>query len=231
MRTKAVLFDLGNTLYKYDNKIEVKVFHRVLLSLGFAKSLGDINMARAHAEQEAEDLDFASLYGKIRGDEYWYRWFSLILKHLAIHSDKVARLICSRWFDHLDCSPFPEVKHVLSKLRQMGLKIGLVTNAYEEEISIILGKANLDLDIFDVIVGTDTVKKTKPDPEIFRYALNKLEVKPEEALFIGDSIKDDYKGAENMGMKAVLLERMGSKTKSVDTRIINSLDGIFNFCI
>ena len=131
----------------------------------------------------------------------------------------------------MDCALFPEVKDVLLRLKQMGLKIGLVTNAYEEEISIILGKANLEKDIFDIIVGTDTVKTVKPDPDIFRYALKKLKVKPEETLFVGDSIVDDYKGAENVGMNAVLLERTESKTKSCGLKTITSLEEIFEFCI
>jgi len=231
MRTKVVFVDLGNTLYKYDNETEVETFHRVLSSLGIAKSVDEIKSARTSAEHEGEDLGLFSLYGKIRNDEYWYRWFSLILKHLGIHNKEVSKYVCSKWFDHLNCTLFPEVKRVLLRLKQMGLKIGLLTDASEEEISLILGKADLERCMFDIIVGTDTVKTIKPDPDFFRYALRKLKVKPEETLFVGDSIVSDYEGAENVGMKAVLLDRTGSKTKSYGLKTITSLEEIFEFCI
>lgn len=48
--------------------------------------------------------------------------------------------------------------------------------------------------------GADTIGKVKPHPEAFKYALEILRVKPEEALFIGDKIDDDYKGAEEAGI-------------------------------
>ena len=112
------------------------------------------------------------------------------------------------------------------RLKQIGLKIGLLTDAYEKEISIILGKADLDMDIFDIVVGTDTVMKVKPDPDFFRYALNKLEVQPEEAVFVGDSVDADYKGAENVGIHALLIDR--TEKKHDELRTIKSLKEILS---
>lgn len=228
MRTKAVLFDLGNTLVKHDVETDAEVFRRILFSLGISKSLEDIKMAIMNTKQEAKDLDLHSLFGKLKCEEYWYRWDSLVLKHLNVSNNEIAKLIQARWLDHLECSLFPEVKKVLSRLRQMGLKIGLIATAYEEEIPIVLGKANLEIDIFDIIVGVDTVKKLKPDPDVFRYALKKLKVKAEESLFVGDHVDADYRGAENVGMKAILIDRTESKDKS-SLRTITSLEEIFQY--
>jgi putative hydrolase of the HAD superfamily len=147
---------------------------------------------------------------------------------MNILDDEIAKLVCSRWFDYLDCSLFPEVKDVLLRLKQMKLKVGLLTNASEEEISIILGKANLDLNIFDIIVGTDTVMKVKPDPDFFIYTLNKLKVKPEEAMYVGDEIEADYKGAKNVGMHALLIDRT-EKHKQSGLGIIKNLNEIFSY--
>jgi putative hydrolase of the HAD superfamily len=146
---------------------------------------------------------------------------------MDIYDDEVAKLVCSRWFDYLDCSLFPEVKGVLLRLKQMGLKVGLLTNASEEEISIILGKANLNLNIFDIIAGTDTLMKVKPDPNFFRYVLNKLKVKPEEAIYVGDELEADYKGAENVGMHALLIDRK-EKHQQSDLKTIKNLKEILS---
>ena len=227
MPIKAVLFDLGNTLYRYDGETEAEVFHRVLLSLGITKTVDEVKNTRLKAMQEAKKRGLISLYGKIRNDEFWYRWFSLILEHMDIYDDKISKVVCSRWFDYLDCSLFPEVKSVLLRLKQMGLKVGLLTNASEEEISIILGKANLDLNIFDIIVGTDTVIKVKPDPNFFRFVLKKLKVKPEEAIYVGDELEADYKGAKNVGMHALLIDRT-EKHKQGDLKTIRNLKEILS---
>jgi len=224
------LFDMGNTLIKYDVETEAEVFRRVLFSLGISKSVIEIKMAIMNAKQEAKDLDLLSLFGKMRCEEYWYRWDSLVLKHLNIDNDEIAKLVQTRWFDHLECSLFPEVKRVLLRLKQMGLKIGLVTTAYEEEIPLILGKANLEIDMFDIIVGADTVKKVKPDPDVFRYALKKLKVRPKESLFIGDLIDADYEGAEKVGIRAFLIKRKEAEgKKEIGLRTITNLKEIFRY--
>jgi len=209
-----------------DVETEAEVFRRILSSLGISNSLEEIKMAIMNAKQEAKDLGLLSLFGKLKSEEYWRRWDSLVLKHLNIENDEIAKLIQKKWFDYLECSLFPDVEGVLLRLKQMGLKIGLVTTAYEKEISIILGKSNLETDIFDVIVGADTVKKVKPDPDVFRYALKKLKVEAEESLFVGDLLDADYEGAENVGMKAILIDRTESKGKS-SPRTITSLEEIF----
>lgn len=197
MITKAVLFDMGNTLID-PMETEAEVFRRILFSLGISNSLEEIEMAIINAKQEAKDLDMPSLFGKLKSEEYWRRWDSLVLKHLNIENDEIAKLIQKKWFDYLECSLFREVKSVLLRLKQMGLKIGLIPTAYEEEIPFILGEANLEIDTFGVIVGADTVKKKKPDPDVFRYTLKKLKVKAEESLFVGDRGDVDYRGARTL---------------------------------
>ena len=54
---KAVLFDMGNTLVKYDYGLPEEVFQRVLFSLGISRSLDDMKKAFLKAEKEAEDIN------------------------------------------------------------------------------------------------------------------------------------------------------------------------------
>lgn len=229
LRIKAVVFDLGNTLVKYDVGSPEEVFHRVLTSLRVHRSVGEIREALLKSEKEAEGLNCQSLYGKIPCEEYWCKWDSLVLKNLnVVEHEKIAKEVHARWFDYIDCEAYSEVKDVLSELKQRGLKIGLITTAYEEEIAPIFSKANLQKESFDVIVGADTVKKAKPHPDVFRYALRKLKIRPEEALFIGDNVDADYEGAENVGIEAILIQRIGNVKESVGLRTITSLEEILN---
>lgn len=125
---------------------------------------------------------------------------------------KVVEGISIRWFDYAEYDTYTEVREVLYKLKEMGLKIGIISGAYEEDITIILEKANLHKDFFDIIIGANTIKKTKPHPDVFKYALNKLNVKPYEVWFIGDAVDADYEGAEKVGIKAILIQRAENKS-------------------
>jgi putative hydrolase of the HAD superfamily len=126
----------------------------------------------------------------------------------------------------VDSTLCPEVKEVLAELKQRGLKFGLISNGYEEEINLILEKTDLEKTNFDIIVGVDTIRQAKPNPDIFKYAISKLNVKLEGTMFVGDSVDADHKGAENAGIHALLIDRTGKKQS--DLRIIKNLKEILS---
>lgn len=220
---------MGYTLIKYDRAPE-EVFKGVLESMGISKTHNEVKMAFSKTEQEFKSLHIDYLFGRIPSGEYWTKWNSTALKHLNLpHNEALGRQVQERWFDHLEWEIYPEVKEILEKVKQTGLKIGLVTTAYEYEIDLILKRAGVQKQSFDVVVGADTVREVKPHPYVFKYALEKLDVKPEETLFIGDSIDIDYKPSKNVGMKAVLIKRNGSDYKTRNMRIIRNLREISRF--
>ena len=59
----------------------------------------------------------------------------------------------------------------------------------------------------DAAVSSRIHGKIKPDPSIFRAALERLSVEPDEALMVGDQPEDDVEGARSIGMEALLLDR------------------------
>ena len=228
MIIKAVLFDMGNTLIKYDVKVFEEPFHRILHSLGIPKSLDEIKKAFLSAENEAKDLNLLSLFGKMKCEEYWNRWNSLVLKHLGVAKHReLGRIVQSKWFDFLNCTLHPEVEEVLSELKRRKLKIGVISTAYEEEINNILEKVGLGSSVFNIKVGVDTTRNRKPNPVVFKYAIDKLGVKPEETVFVGDNVEVDYKGAENVGMHALLIDRT-EKHKQGDLKTIRNLKEILS---
>ena len=129
------------------------------------------------------------------------------MKHLGKENVKLAEIVQSKWFDFVGFTLYPESRNVLNELRRRGLMLGLVSTAYEEEIYFILERVNLEKGTFDVVVGVDTAQCMKPHPDIFEYALRKLKIRPEEAIFVGDNVEADYKGAENAGLHSLLIDR------------------------
>jgi len=137
----------------------------------------------------------------------------------------LAEEIDSQWFNFSKVYVYREVKDSLRRLKQMGLKLGVVTRGYEFDLEQILPRAGLE-EYFDVCVGADTIGKRKPSPEAFKHALKQLDVKPEEAIFVGDNLEQDYFGAKKVGMKAVLIQREGKPVAGV--KAITSLREIFD---
>jgi putative hydrolase of the HAD superfamily len=91
----------------------------------------------------------------------------------------------------------------LTKLSKNGYVLGLISNAKSDwAVREILRRRGLDV-FFNTIVSSAALKIRKPRFEIFRRALTDLDVKPSDAVFIGDSIQADVGGAKSMGMYAI----------------------------
>jgi putative hydrolase of the HAD superfamily len=82
----------------------------------------------------------------------------------------------------------------------MGIKMGIVSDAPVMEAWLRLAYLNFH-HIFDAVVTFDDTGKRKPDPAPFLKILEKLEVKPEETLMVGDWAERDIIGAAKIGMK------------------------------
>jgi len=219
---------MGFTLVKPNFVHPGEVFQRILTSLGIYKSLDDVKKAFLNAENEAKDLNLFSSFGRMEREEYWLQWDALVLKHLGIvENAELAKIVQSKWDHFVDNTLYLEVRDVLSELKTKGLKIGLISNVYEEEINACMQKAGLGSAAFDVVVGVDAIGKMKPHPDVFKYALHKLNVQPEEAIFVGDNVEVDYKGAENVGIHALLINRTEKKELS-DPKTITDLREILS---
>ena len=223
MTIKAVLFDLGGTLLDFDIEHPAEIFQIILASLGISKSLDEIKTVWLKAEK---DTNLPSLFGKLPPEEWGEKWNSLVLKHLGIEeSAELHNYFHSKWNDSISFTLYPDTKDVLKELQQRGLKLGLVSNGYEEDIHFFLERAGIENTTFDAIVGVDTVQCNKPHQDIFKYALRKLNARTEEAMFVGDDVELDYKGAENVGMYALLIDRT---EKQCDLRTIKNLREILS---
>ena len=119
---------------------------------------------------------------------------------------------------------YDDVETVLRDLRARGLKIGVVSNwdTRLKKISDGLGLTPL----VDFIVISAEVGVRKPDPGIFRMALDRAGVRPEEAIHVGDLLEEDVEGARRAGVRPVLIDRKKRITagaKPADVRVVSSL--------
>ena len=93
---------------------------------------------------------------------------------------------------------------LLDALRRRDLKLALVSNTASPEwlLRPVLERQGL-VERVDAIVLSSEVGKRKPNPAIFERALAELDVRPEDALFVGDRLGADVGGASRVGMRTV----------------------------
>ena len=109
---------------------------------------------------------------------------------------------------HLWSGTAGDTHTTLARLKGAGLKLGVVSNS-DGRVVEALEAAGLR-EYFDVVVDSALVGVEKPDPAIFRTALEVLEVSPAEALYVGDLYDVDILGANAAGIPAVLLVPPGA---------------------
>ena len=97
----------------------------------------------------------------------------------------------------------PGVFEILDWLREIGAKIALASSTREELVRRMLGEKHLT-DYFDVIVCGDMVRHSKPHPEMFLSAAERLGVDPTSCYVIEDSF-NGIRCARNAGMHAIMV--------------------------
>lgn len=112
---------------------------------------------------------------------------------------------------------FPEVIDVLTTLRDRGVTVGIITNAFQPMFMRDVELATYGLLEFfpdeRLRISAADAGVLKPHPAIFKRALDVLNVPAESVVFIGDSAAADIEGAKKVGMRAVLRVRDGGYTR------------------
>jgi putative hydrolase of the HAD superfamily len=98
---------------------------------------------------------------------------------------------------------FDDVIPVLSQLKDLGWCHVVLSN-HIPELKDIIKQLKIDTLISDIINSAD-VGYEKPNPKIFKYALNKYNA--DETWMIGDNVISDIKGAESVGIKGILVRK------------------------
>jgi len=99
----------------------------------------------------------------------------------------------------------PEIKgavDAVKEIRESGFRIGALSGKIMFFIKKHCREARFDINWFEAIVSFESTKKHKPDPEPLLYAISKLDVKPEETVYVGDAISD-YECAKNAKVEYV----------------------------
>ena len=187
---KALLFDAGDLLYHRPHKGERLA--------AFLSELGP--KPSPVSRRERDELKTMAMIGKIVRQTYRDE----VLRSYGIHSeDELPRGRQVLEEEDADVSFFDGVKETLLALKKRGFLLGVVTDTYHPT-TVKLGwleRAGIG-HVWDVFVSSCEVGVRKPDPRIYRMALDELGIEPEEAAFVGHKASE-LQGAKVVGMTTV----------------------------
>jgi len=190
---KAIIFDLDNTLVDFmllkERAIEAAI--NAMIDSGL-------------------DIDFVSakklideIYNE-EGIEYQQVFDKMLLRLYSKVDYKIlsAGIVAYRSAREAALKPYPKVFPTLIELIKYGLKLAVVSDAPAREAWLRLSYINFQ-HLFDVVITFEDTYQKKPSPAPFNLALQKLGLKAEECLMIGDWAERDVVGAKAVGMKTV----------------------------
>jgi putative hydrolase of the HAD superfamily len=202
---RAVLFDWGDTLmeFRFDEELMDVAFRAGLDAL----ERGDLVPAdeiRAHFRENFEPLFWVP--GTLEEIEY-PGLIRETLHHFAIEisDEELGRFLEAEHAAWEPARVLGATTHaLLESLRSRGLRLGLVSNAFDPAWLLHRDLEQMGIaERIDHAVFSSEVGKRKPHPEIFGRALEALEVVPGDALFVGDRLFEDVRGAADVGMTTV----------------------------
>ncbi|MGH8889092.1 MAG: HAD family hydrolase [Acidothermaceae bacterium] len=144
-------------------------------------------------------------------DRNWSHYNRVFVKHAGIeHSrvDEVAEILESLYVAPAISLWNVVPDGVVEQLRDLaatGVAIAVVSNA-DGTIETLLRRCEIP---FDVVIDSTVVGYAKPEPEIFGFALEKLNIAPENAVHVGDTAWADVDGAHAAGVRPLHLDPFG----------------------
>ena len=191
---KALFFDLDNTLY--DNK---QYF------LGSFKDISRYFLKKFGVPEQKIYKSLKNIW--LRETSYYPHLFDDLLKKLKLKDDnkKIIKKIIDI-FNRYDGSlkPYKEVFFTLNKLKKMNYKMGIITDGcpkrQNKKIKLLgIGK------FFEVVIFAKE-SEAKPSSKPFLTALNKINISPQDAFYVGDNPLVDFMGAKRLGMKTIRIK-------------------------
>ena len=185
IRIRALILDYGGVISKSQNIDNVNSFLKIL---------------------KQDDNDFRNVYiskrknydnGQLSDEEYW---FSIVQHYdLEKNDSKVTKLIQEdiKSWNQINDSMMQFIKESRRNIH----KLAIVSNMTRDTLSF-MRKHFEWLELFDELIFSCDIGNNKPERRIYIFCLNRIEVPPQECLFVDDSVENVH-GAMESGMKVI----------------------------
>jgi putative hydrolase of the HAD superfamily len=207
----AIFFDLGDTLMYFDGDWP-EIFFQARKELLHSLQKAGMDLGPEFVEDFYRRM---SAYYRERDTEFIEYTVRNVLKNVleervfqtipeTILTDSLAdmhSITQTHWI------PEPDALAVLAQLRNQGYRLALISNASDDPNTQILVDKLGARKFFDLIISSAAVGVRKPNPKIFRAALEGMNLPPDKVAMVGDTLGADILGAQNAGIFSIWIKR------------------------
>ena len=215
-KIKACVFDAYGTLF------DVNAACREL-----SKEVGD-NWEQLASLWRLRQVEYTWLRNSM--DEYIDFWqitsdaLDYAMETLGIENDDLREELLNLY---LKLEAYPEVNDILKKLKQRGLKTGILSNGSMEMLNSAVDNANIR-EYLDGILSVEECKIYKPSSKVYDLIKIKMQISKKNVLFFSSNAWDMH-AASNYGFKTIWVNRFNTKLERLPGKpidIVRSLDKI-----
>jgi len=224
MPVRGVLFDLDDTLFDH-NFATIQALDGLCVEEP-AFTCWPVAELRARYSVLLEELHAGVLSGRVSIPDARYERFRRLLSdatNAPVSGDRPTHLSAfyraayeGAW------RAVPGAIPLLTALRDRGLAIAIVTNNLTSEQRQKLERCGMNA-LIDVLITSEDIGTAKPDPAIFRAALDRIALRAEDVVMVGDAWATDIVGAQNAGVKAIWFNWRGSASPDAAVAEVRSL--------
>ena len=215
-KIKACIFDAYGTLF------DVNAACREL-----SKEVGD-NWEKLASLWRLRQVEYTWLRNSM--DEYIDFWkitsdaLDYAMETLGIENNELREGLLNLY---LKLEAYPEINDLLKKLKQRGLKTGILSNGNMKMLNSAVDNANLR-EYLDEILSVEECKIYKPSSKVYDLVKIKMQISKENVLFLSSNAWDMH-AASNYGFKTIWVNRFNTKLERLPGKpinIVNSLEKI-----
>jgi len=229
MVIKAILFDLGETLFNY-GKADVNELLLQAARLTFdylhrctseAERLGDF---RRYYRQNVWSIKWRYIWSNITNHDFNAQHLlgnQLRKRHIRVTPAQLEEL-CWLWYKPLgDLVTLESDLHKhLQRLEDMSLKLAIISNTFSPPAVLDRHLQYFDLlGFFPIRQYSSITFYRKPHPHIYHSTLQGVGVDACESVMVGDRLREDVRGAARLGIKPILKRAYTNKGKNVDGNV------------
>ena len=218
---RAIFLDAGNTLLFP----QVEKLAKDLEAAGFPVRPEQFHQAEREGKKKLDEV----LWPQIRegrvprtsNNVYWEQYLSALSELLdgtaETRAATIERVIAGFRDIHTWSKVLPDTVPALKKLKAAGYYLAVISNS-DGSVEGELKRAGL-AEYLEFVIDSSVVGVEKPHPEIFEMALDRAGIKPDEAVYVGDTYPTDIGGAELAGLRGILIDWVGAYPDATCPRI------------
>ena len=205
---KGVIFDLDNTLYDYETINELAMNSLKEYSCSILKITEEQFKVAFKQARESTKINMADCAAQHNRIIYCQKTLEYLGRKPTSYALEMYEVYWGTMLDKMELNK--GVLEIFQKLKELEVKIAICTDLTAHIQHRKIRKLGLQ-DYIDVLVTSEEAGCEKPNSNIFKLCLEKMNMNPDEVLYVGDSFSKDIVGANSVGIKPIWFNPSGEK--------------------